>query len=57
MDAHEEWCCRSPESPCAKEGGCSGSCNCDAELYDESAFCNADNPADLITREFTNGEF
>lgn len=27
---HEAWCCRSPESQCAKAGGCSGSCNCDA---------------------------
>lgn len=27
---HEAWCCRSPESECAKAGGCSGSCNCGA---------------------------
>lgn len=27
--AHEPWCCRSPESPCAKAGGCSGGCNCE----------------------------
>lgn len=31
MPEHESWCCRSPESPCAIEGGCSGSCNCGAD--------------------------
>lgn len=30
MAEHETWCCRSPESQCAKAGGCSGSCNCGA---------------------------
>ena len=28
MPEHESWCCRSPQSPCAQNGGCSGSCNC-----------------------------
>lgn len=28
---HEPWCCRSAESPCAKAGGCSSSCNCESE--------------------------
>jgi hypothetical protein len=31
MSEHESWCCRSPLSPCAQEGGCSGSCNCGAD--------------------------
>lgn len=31
MPEHESWCCRSPLSPCAQEGGCSGSCNCGAD--------------------------
>lgn len=35
MSRHESWCCRSPESECAKGGGCSSSCNCDAGAGDE----------------------
>lgn len=31
MPEHESWCCRSPLSPCAVDGGCSGSCNCGAD--------------------------
>lgn len=31
MSEHETWCCRSPESPCAEGGGCSGNCNCGAD--------------------------
>lgn len=27
---HESYCCRSPESECARSGGCSSSCNCGA---------------------------
>lgn len=30
MPEHEAWCCRSPQSECARAGGCSGSCNCGA---------------------------
>lgn len=36
MSEHESWCCRSPESPCAVDGGCSGSCNCGADESIES---------------------
>ena len=31
MPEHEPWCCLSPKSPCALNGGCSGSCNCGAD--------------------------
>lgn len=31
MPEHESWCCLSPLSPCAQDGGCSGSCNCGAD--------------------------
>jgi hypothetical protein len=27
---HARWCCVSKHSACAKEGGCDGSCNCNA---------------------------
>jgi|GEM_PF-5313442 len=30
MPEYETYCCRHPESECAKAGGCSGSCNCGA---------------------------
>lgn len=31
MPEHKSYCCRSPLSPCAQNGGCSGSCNCGAD--------------------------
>lgn len=42
MSRHEPWCCRSPESECAKAGGCSSSCNCGAgDVWEPDEFTSA----------------